>query len=246
MCGSKIAVKDNQNVYTYSEMKMQIERVSNIIRENGLTKGDRVALYLPNSFSFIVTYFACSKNGVICVPLNWINNPLNIKYILKDSDCSALISYESKIKELALDKPIKENIIDGAYMVLLKPIKKDNSKIKATILEDINILLYTSGSTGQPKGVMLTHFNIYIGAKIVAQYLRMNEQDIVLALLPFSFDYGLNQIVSTFLVSGTLIIRYPYLFFELPAILKNEKITLNLRKMTEFPGPRFPMILWCL
>ena len=107
--GNKIAVKDNQNVFTYSEMRMQIECFADILLKKGLRKGDRVALYLPNCFSFIVSYFACSKNGIICVPLNWINNPLNNAYILKDSGCSAIISYENKLREIVSDDVLKDN-----------------------------------------------------------------------------------------------------------------------------------------
>lgn len=226
---NKIAVKDNQNVYTYSEMSMQIKRLADALRKKGLRKGDRVAIYLPNSFSFIVSYFACSKNGIICVPLNWINNPLNISSILKDSGCSAIISYRNKLQEIVLDNVLIDNVlIDNIfadiYIALFSSIK-EISENKETLFEDVNLLLYTSGSTGQAKGVILTHFNIYIGAKIVTEYLKMSEEDTVLALLPFSFDYGLNQIINTFLVSGTLVIKYPYLIYEIPRIIRDEKIT---------------------
>ena len=92
-------------------------------------------------------------------------------------------------------------------------------------MEDTNLLLYTSGSTGQAKGVILTHYNTYIGGTIVAEYLKMNAKDIILAILPFSFDYGLNQVISTFIVTGTLVIKYPYLIFEIPQVIEKEKIT---------------------
>lgn len=221
----KIAIKDNQKEYTYFEMKTQIDKIAASLLEMGIKKGDRVAIYLPNSFSFIVTFFACSKNGIICVPLNWINNQLNVRYILKDSGCTALISYDSKIKEVIPDITSIDNLFENIYILMLEFRAKEKYVAQSTISEDTNLLLYTSGSTGQAKGVILTHFNTYVGGKIVGEYLEMSEQDIVLALLPFSFDYGLNQVISTFLVSGTLVIKYPYLIYEIPQIIEKERIT---------------------
>jgi len=223
--GNKIAVKDNKRSYTYSEMRNQIEEISGILRGKGLKKGDRVAILLPNSYAFIATFFSCSKEGIICVPLNWINNPLNIKYILKDAGCCAIVSYKNKLEEIMEDDVEVSDIWEDIFVAMIE--KRNGARVEeeGTLFGDINLLLYTSGSTGQAKGVMLTHFNMYIGAKIVAEYLKMSEDDIVLALLPFSFDYGLNQVISTFFVAGTLIIRYPYLIFEIPQIIEKERIT---------------------
>jgi acyl-CoA synthetase (AMP-forming)/AMP-acid ligase II len=82
-----------------------------------------------------------------------------------------------------------------------------------------------SGSSGMPKGVVLTHYNICIGVVIVSEYLMITDKDIILGILPFSFDYGLNQIMSAFYSSATLVIKYPFLFHELPALINVENIT---------------------
>lgn len=221
----KIAVKDNQNEYTYLELKRSIEKIAVSLLNMGIKKGDRVAIYLPNSFDFIAIYFACSMHGIICVPLNWINTQSNIRYVLKDSGCTALVSYKNKIVDITPEYLTIEELFGKTFILMLKKRDKELSVFPTTISNDTNLLLYTSGSTGQAKGVILTHFNTYIGGKIVGEYLEMTEHDIVLALLPFSFDYGLNQVISTFLVSGTLVIKYPYLIYEIPHVIEKEKIT---------------------
>jgi acyl-CoA ligase (AMP-forming) (exosortase A-associated) len=93
------------------------------------------------------------------------------------------------------------------------------------ISDDIANIIYTSGSTGKPKGVVITHRNLIEGAEIVSSYLEITENDKIVSVLPFNFDYGLNQLTTSILKGGTLVLHKFFLANDLLRVLEKEKIT---------------------
>lgn len=217
----KIAVKFEGKSYSYGQLRADIEELSEIFSSYGVGYYSRVAIYLPNSYSYILTLFACWKLGAIVIPINWINDVSNIMHILSDSSAYMIITQNRKT-DLFGDVEIKE-VKDLSVCLLHK--QSFDCLFHKTTLNDLCLIIYTSGSTGKSKGVMITHYNLYMGTKIVCEYLKINSRDILLSILPFSFDYGLNQVMVSLMSSSTLIIKYPYLFQEIPQIIKNEKVT---------------------
>jgi acyl-CoA synthetase (AMP-forming)/AMP-acid ligase II len=107
------------------------------------------------------------------------------------------------------------------------PESRPESRIDPSpvIGNDLALIIYTSGSTGLPKGIMLSHTNLITGAYIVADYLCLTEKDVLISLLPFSFDYGLNQLLTAVLVCGTLVIQRLLLHVDICTALVKEKVT---------------------
>src|SRR5262249_39527034 len=129
---------------------------------------------------------------------------------------------------LLIDDRISDNSdevegIPAAYSVM-KPMGKTLRESNA-IAEDLAALLYTSGSTGKPRGVMLSHRNLLAGSRIVSSYLGIRQSDRILSILPFSFDYGLNQLLTSIANRATILL-FQYKFpSELVKTLEGESIT---------------------
>jgi long-subunit acyl-CoA synthetase (AMP-forming) len=102
------------------------------------------------------------------------------------------------------DIPASCTALDEAAGAALFEHQRTRLRPSAAAPDDLAALLYTSGSTGRPKGVMLSHANMWLGAVSVASYLRLEPDDRVLAVLPFSFDYGQNQLFSTWAAGGSV------------------------------------------
>ncbi len=210
---------------TYLELQTDIEHLANELLNLGLKPNRRVAIYLPKQFESVISFFAITLAGGVFVPVNPLLKPHQVEHILYDCDVDILITSKSRYKQLIskLEKlpariqiiltdqkseeaPIEnclrwQNLIEAPKLKIIFPKK---------ISQDMSAILYTSGSTGQPKGVVLSHQNLVEGAKSVASYLNNNGSDRLLAVLPFSFDYGLSQLTTAFL-KGACVVLLEYL-----------------------------------
>lgn len=168
-------------------------------------KGDRVASWAAKGEATCLLPLACARAGMVHVPINPLLKRLQVGYILGDSGASMLIGTSARLATLEDgDVPAEcavvaeEELWDAvADCDRLGPSDHDPN--------DLAAILYTSGSTGQPKGVMLSHANMWLGAVSVAQYLDLAADDVALAVLPLSFDYGQNQLFSTWYAGGCVV-----------------------------------------
>ncbi|MGB0495604.1 MAG: acyl-CoA ligase (AMP-forming), exosortase A system-associated [Kangiellaceae bacterium] len=204
----------------YQSLNAEVERVANGLIKLGLKPNQRVAVYLPKQFESVISFFSITLAGGVFVPVNPLLKPNQVEYILKDCDVEILITSKSRYKQLIskLNK-ISANITlvtdqrdDEApikscekWQSLLKA-EMNNDIFPERISQDMAAILYTSGSTGQPKGVVLSHQNLVEGAKSVASYLKNTKDDRLLAVLPFSFDYGLSQLTTAFLKGASVVL----------------------------------------
>jgi acyl-CoA ligase (AMP-forming) (exosortase A-associated) len=161
----------------------------------GVTAGDRVIIYLPRGLQECFAIFAVSMAGAVFVPVNAMLKPQQVEHILRDSGARAIITNEKMLAvltsagvDLAQIHQLICDDIDITHDCTIAPDMR--------LGEDLAAILYTSGSTGTPKGVMLSHRNLLAGARIVRSYLEITSADRILSLLPFSFDYGLNQLIT--------------------------------------------------
>ena len=237
-------VCDGQRL-TYGQVEAQANRLARALRDCGLERGERVVLYLSNSVELVVGIFAALKAGGVFVVINHTTKYDKLAYILSNCQASACIMPGRK---LGLAEKLVQEAPDLRAMVLVPPLPKTDlpmaclgfNAIQATYpperLPKINIdldlacLIYTSGSTGDPKGVMSDHANVDFAAGSIIEYLGNVPDDIVIGVLPLSFDYGLYQLLMVFKFGGTLVLEKGFAFPA--AILKR----MEEERVTGFPG----------
>ncbi len=169
-------------------------------------KGSRIASWAAKGELTCLLPLAAARAGLVYVPINPLLKRAQVKHILDDSGAAMLIATPSRLKSLENgDLPTgcatfeEQAALDMAHEAALDlgPSQVDT--------DDLCAILYTSGSTGRPKGVMLSHANLWLGAVSVATYLGMAADDVTLAVLPLSFDYGQNQLLSTWYAGGSVV-----------------------------------------
>ncbi|WP_136161745.1 acyl-CoA ligase (AMP-forming), exosortase A system-associated [Sphingomonas flavalba] len=186
----------------YAALEDRVGRLAAWLRAQGVGAGDRVASWLPKTIDACLLPLAVPRAGAIHVPVNPLLKRAQVAHILADSGATLLVTGAGRAETLAPgDRPAGCALAIDAEIVLpedaLPPSDADPASLAA--------ILYTSGSTGRPKGVMLSHANLWLGAASVAHYLRLGVDDRVLCVLPLSFDYGQNQLLSTWRAGGCAI-----------------------------------------
>ncbi|KAF0132819.1 MAG: Long-chain fatty acid-CoA ligase [Xanthobacteraceae bacterium] len=196
--GDRIAVVDGERSCTYAGLAAAADACARRCLAEGLERGDRVALFLPKSLEECWSIFGVSRAGGVFVPVNAMLRPAQVRHIVED--CGARIVLTCRALEPLLGEAFEGlegirivvvDVPDFASGQTLSPLPR-----AAGIGEDLAAILYTSGSTGRPKGVMLSHRNLLAGTRIVRTYLGITAEDRILSVLPFSFDYGLNQFLT--------------------------------------------------
>lgn len=202
------ALATREGALDYAGLEAAVGRLAAALKARGLGHGDRIASWLPKTRLTSLLPLAAARAGLIHVPVNPLLKRLQVAHILADSGAGLLLSGKARLATLepgdaacpALDEEESAALLghpDG-----LGPSSHDP--------DDLAALLYTSGSTGRPKGVMLSHANMWLGAVGVAHYLRLTPEDRILAVLPLSFDYGQNQLLSAW-AAGASVVPLDYL-----------------------------------
>lgn len=212
----------------YVYLAGRVERAASAFLRRGLKAGDRVAVYLPKSVPSVTALFGVARAGGVFVPVNPVLKARQVNHILADSGATILVTSADRLamlrqdgeapppgmRDIILDSDWDEFLASGAERAIGHPLP-----------DDLAALLYTSGSTGLPKGVMLSHRNLTTGALSVASYLENTASDRILCVLPLSFDYGLSQ-VSTALLTGASAVLINHLFpQDIVTALEREAIT---------------------
>lgn len=213
--------------WNYRELYHLVRQAAAGLVHAGLRKGERVAIYLPKQLETVVSFFAASACGAVFVPINPLLKPAQIAHIINDCDARLLITSGERWQQISgvvsdceslrntfLTSPHKAEtdpaglrIAVHAWQDLLTavaPEAADTALVQNGLDCNLAAILYTSGSTGQPKGVVLSHRNMMVGAESVSTYLRNTPVDRLLAVLPFSFDYGLSQLTTAFRVGASV------------------------------------------
>jgi acyl-CoA ligase (AMP-forming) (exosortase A-associated) len=209
------------------------------LRRAGLVRGDRIGIYLDPSVAQAVSIFGTSEAGGVFVPINATLFPEQVGHIAKDCGMKGLITTPAKLSALAAvlpQLPCLEFVIltgDGTADTLLPANRLEDlyelsgppEWREQCISKDLAAILYTSGSTGKPKGVMLSHANVMAGSTIVSTYLGITSTERILAVLPFSFDAGMNQLMTAFQQGGTIVLINFVFAREVVQMLLKERIT---------------------
>jgi long-chain acyl-CoA synthetase len=213
---------------TYTELNAMVTKFASGLSELGVQKGDHIALLLGNSPHFIIAYYGAMRLGATVIPVNPIYTPDEIGYILHNGDVKAVIALDllSPLVEAVHDKlnSVEHFIIcdsKGSDEIPSYPYEKMKSftKVISTGIntfvgpeineEDVAVILYTSGTTGKPKGAMLTHKNLYSNARDTADYLGMDQTDRVVTTLPMFHVFCLTVALNAPLISGATLLIVP-------------------------------------
>ncbi|MFS0771490.1 acyl-CoA ligase (AMP-forming), exosortase A system-associated [Sphingomonas sp. 1P08PE] len=201
------ALIDRAGTMSYAALEAATAAAAAWLVGQGLAPGDRVATWLPKTRLACIMPLAAARAGLIHVPINPALRRTQVAHILHDSAAALFVTQPARAATLDdADRPAGCALVDEAAVDLtgdgLSPSCRDPQELAA--------ILYTSGSTGRPKGVMLSHANLWLGAISVAHYLRIEPADRVLAVLPLSFDYGQNQLLSSW-AAGAAVSPLDYL-----------------------------------
>jgi acyl-CoA ligase (AMP-forming) (exosortase A-associated) len=183
---------------SYAELECEVGQVAAALLDQGLQAGDRIASWMGKTKLACVLPLAAARAGLMHVPINPVLKRAQAAHILADSGARLLIANEARLKSLEAGDRAEASLASLEQwqpgQEILPPSSHNPDKLAA--------LLYTSGSTGKPKGVMLSHANLWLGAISVADYLGLSLKDRTLAVLPLAFDYGQNQLLSTWAAGG--------------------------------------------
>lgn len=258
-CPDKTAVILADMRFTYGQVNATANQIANGLKAAGIGKGDKVALSCPNLPYFPMVYYGILKAGASVVPLNVLFKQREITYHLTDSDAKAYFCFEGT-SELPMAQeawaafegvdschnfwvmtadPATPSPIAGADTLgaLLSQHSPDFDTVQ-TMPDDIAVILYTSGTTGQPKGAALTHSNMFMNALAVRDQFRLTPEDIHLIVLPLFHSFGQTVQLNAGFLRGNTLVLIPK--FDAGAVLNG----LQQENVTVFCG--VPTMYWGL
>lgn len=205
----KTAVIDKREV-SYREIYKKVNFVTNLLQKKKYSKKDSVLIISDNSSFFIETYFGIIKNGSICVPLNPIMDVNDIKYIISILNIKMIFCQEKHIHKM-------ESLIDDSIEIysegsIQELEEKSQLNEDIDVKEDVALIMFTSGSTSKPKGVMLTHYNLMYNTNSIIKYLNLTQKDRIEVVLPFYYCYGTSLLNTHFKVGGSIVIDNKFMF----------------------------------
>lgn len=235
---------------TYQALQTDCEILAIALRQLGLCKGERVAIYLPKVEKAVVSYFSVSQVGGIFIPVNPALKARQVSHILNDSTAKVLVTNKARLKQILaqlIEYASESNLVALEHIIVIDGSDEDDLSKSNLLINDINsrsiniinwtdfikfgsnasgvnrlsnvgnceainseiidsdiaAIFYTSGSTGNAKGVVLSHRNLVMGAKSIAEYLPCKSSDVMAAIQPFSFDYGFSQLTLCFHIGAS-------------------------------------------
>lgn len=206
---------------TFAQISVRAAAIAARLREVGVAPGDRCSVLARDPVDAAAAFFAVLAVGGVGTNLNELYRPRQIEFVLGHSGAKVLIIGREVLK--SFPRPLETN----AQVLVLEDVPSADDFL-APIQRgggDAAQITYTSGSTGQPKGVVMSHSNLWAGVRVVARYLGLESTDRIASLLPFSFVYGFNQLTTSLFVGAALVVERSTLAQEITATLRREQIT---------------------
>ncbi len=235
----KTALVAGKSRATFRDLDLASDRLAACLAQKGVARGDRVVVFMDNCAEAIVAIFATLKAGAVFSPVNASTKADKLAYILNNSGAVALITQHKLVAAaadaLAEAPSVKLAIVAGASSAPALQNALHWREALATdaappdfpgIDVDLAMIIYTSGSTGFPKGVMMTHRNIDAAAQSITTYLENTADDVILNVLPISFDYGLYQMLMAMRLGATLVLEKSFVFPQAVFdVMQRERVT---------------------
>jgi long-chain acyl-CoA synthetase len=227
----KAALLDADRTLTWSELDLDVDSLAAALRAAGHDAGARIAIVLPNSIDFAVAYFGVLRGDLVAVPMNTGYTATELAYQLGDANVAAVITdleHADVVTEAGSSEPIVVDAADGSWAALLASGADAGPVSSSSGGEDLAVLLYTSGTSGRPRGAMLSHRALLanldqldaIDPPVVA------SDDRVLLVLPLFHVYGLNSglgLVAKVAATGVLVQRFDPV--ETLAVVRDEQVS---------------------
>lgn len=223
----KTALAAGDRRLTFAEIDEGSDRMAAALRRHGVVRGDRVVVFMDNCWQAVVAIFAVLKAGAAFSPINPSTKADKLAYMLQNCRAAAMITLDRLLPvvrdAIAQAPSVKLVVVAG---VVGQPAVAEGIRFEDALAEradgappgaagielDLAMLIYTSGSTGFPKGVMMTHQNIVAAATSITTYLENTPADVILNVLPISFDYGLYQVLMAAQAGATLVLEKSFTF----------------------------------
>jgi acyl-CoA ligase (AMP-forming) (exosortase A-associated) len=232
----KVAIVDGDAGYTYEDLERQSGALGAALQEVGVKKGDRVGVYMEKSWEAVVAMLAASRSGAAFVNINPLFKAPQVHYLAQDCHIRVMIGDSAKLEDL------DPGTVETAFYKGEEPQSGGAKSLAGDVVEvlrgdgaprdegrisevDLGTILYTSGSTGMPKGVATSQRNLVAGAQIVSTYLENTSEDRILSALPFNFDAGLSQFTTSLRAGATLFLQRSRLPGDLLRGLRRHEIT---------------------
>jgi amino acid adenylation domain-containing protein len=214
------AVVDGERVTSYRDLTARSLGIARTLRERAVEPGDRVAILLQRSGDSAAAFFGVLASGAIAVQVNESLRPRQIEHILRHAGATALLTSGDLLGRLPRALQTRASVMDVAEIPpseAFEPVRR--------IGHDPAHIVYTSGSTGLPKGVTISHANLWAGMAAVVEYLGISGDDRVASVLPFSFDYGLNQLLCCAGTGATLVVERSPVPHRIVDTLRSREVT---------------------
>lgn len=248
---NKVAVKFGAKEITYAELTHKVNQVAYYLSELNLKKGSRIGIYSNKGIDQVIAILAVLSTDYVLVPLTRLLKPEQVEYMINDCDVKCIITDRVKIES------IEEINFDG-HLISYETTHKDlpsfeeiykyyNKDYSCEIAgHDNAVITYSFGSSGKPKGIVISHRNLIDSARVVSQYLDLKEDDVISGLLIFNLDYGLNQLFCTLYKRATLALHRFVLPGDFFNYIINDKVTvlplmpINITDMFDEDAHRLP------
>ncbi len=249
----KVALVCGKERWTYRALDRHTDHLAAKLLDRGVKRQDRIAVLLDNSVETVISLYGILKAGGVFIILAGSLKGQKLRYILENSGANILITHVSKakvVKDAFGDNGDRRRVIwvgpsqripqelaeaSRSWDEIFSDVEDEANRATQDrqwprmVDVDLATLIYTSGSTGEPKGVMSTHHNMISAGRSIIQYIGNNEDDVILDVLPLSFDYGLYQVIMAFMFGGTVVLEKSFLYLH--SILER----IAQEKVTGFP-----------
>ncbi len=210
---------------SYGELAALSRRTARILEDFGVGRGDRVAMMIPNTPHFPVIYYGILRRGAVVVPVNVLFQEEEILHYLNDSGAKVLFAFKmfeeqarraferapgcGRLVIVSTPDDLSKPEVGDNFMALLAA-SDDRCDVVQTMPDDTAVILYTSGTTGAPKGAELTHFNMFFNAYLASrEIVRCTPEDVFLAVLPLFHSFGQTCVMNAAILSGAAVTMLP-------------------------------------
>ncbi len=201
----KVCIKEGQDCWTYRQIALAGMEFTNRLKHHGVGRGDRVVIFCDNSAEYVAALFGVLGAGAAAVPVNTGRLKGIVSYIV--SKCRP-----GAVATAGRAKTVIESILTSAVLPVLQVPRPSDGDISCMQDEGVDpddaaMILFTSGTTAYPKGVVLTHASLLANTEAIINYLELNDRDSVLMTLPFTYSYGNSVLLTHMYAGGTIVIE---------------------------------------